>query len=539
MISAPITKNEKERLQALYDYEVLDTEAEQVFDDLTQLASEICDTPIALISLIDPNRQWFKSKVGIDVTETHRDIAFCAHAIHQKQVFEVPDATKDERFHDNPLVTQDPDIRFYAGAPLLSPSGQAIGTLCTIDRKPKQLTQHQRNALEILSRSVIAQLELRLKIKQLKEADQQKTDFLANISHELRTPLNAIIGFSNILSKKVESMNVAEKYKQYIRNIQISGDRLLKLVNSVLDISKIEEGKMEIEKRLINSREFFESIINTLKINAKEKDISLKLYIDQSVPSQLYLDDHKVVQIMINLINNSIKFTEREKVVCVEVSCNAHLDIKVIDQGIGISEEDQRKLFNKYLQVGKNKCKEGTGLGLSITKGLVDLLGGTIALKSKLGSGTSFHVTLPIDSPPGHAESLNYSDTKLQFDSHKKRILLVEDTVLNQEVAKAIFETINCPLEIAEDGAEAVKKVKQQTYDLIFMDLQLPDMPGEVAVKQIQQETENTSPIIAFSANVFGNTASELEERGFSGYLTKPIEVNKLIKTLNAHLRDA
>ncbi|GLQ30216.1 ATP-binding protein [Litoribrevibacter albus] len=535
MISAPHTLDESSRLQALYDYDVLDTEAEQVFDDLTQLASEICDTPIALISLIDPDRQWFKSKVGIDASETSRDIAFCAHAIHQHDIFEIPDATKDERFHDNPLVTQAPDIRFYAGTPLISHSGHAIGTLCTIDRVPKQLSQHQRNALEILGRSVIAQLELRLKVKQLRQADQQKTDFLANISHELRTPLNAIIGFSNILSQKAESLNVAEKYKQYIRNIQISGDRLLKLVNSVLDITKIEEGKMEVENRVIHTREFFQSINDILMIKAKERGVKLKLFVDVNVPPNLYLDDYKLAQIMINLINNSIKFTEAGKFVCVEVNYNDQFHIKVIDQGIGISDADQQKLFNKFLQVGRNKCREGTGLGLSITKGLVDLLEGSIQVSSTLGQGTTFQVSFPVLPLPDESEPPVISDSKLQFTPSKRRILLVEDTVLNQEVAKAIFESMNCPLEVVGTGEDAIEVAKQHHYDLIMMDLQLPDLSGdEVAdrIKHIQPKT----PIIAFSANVFGNSAMELQERGYSGYLTKPIELNKLIQTLNAHL---
>lgn len=163
MKSAPIPENEDERLAELLSYDVLDTEAEQLFDDLTSLASQICETPIALISLIDPDRQWFKSRVGLDAQETSRDIAFCSHAILQDEIFEVPDAAEDPRFHDNPLVTGSPDIRFYAGAPLITPSGHAIGTLCAIDKKPRQITDEQRASLKTLSKAVVAHLELKEK----------------------------------------------------------------------------------------------------------------------------------------------------------------------------------------------------------------------------------------------------------------------------------------------------------------------------------------------------------------------------------------
>nr|NKX70434.1 GAF domain-containing protein [Alteromonadaceae bacterium A_SAG7] len=199
MKSAPLPQNENERLAELLSYDVLDTEAEQLFDDLTVLASQICETPIALISLIDPNRQWFKSRVGLDAEETSRDIAFCSHAILQDDVFEIPNATLDPRFHDNPLVIGAPDIRFYAGAPLITPSGHAIGTLCAIDSKPRKLTETQKASLQTLSKSVVAHLELKRKNRELERTSQFKSDFLSYVSHEIRTPLNAINTFSHLL----------------------------------------------------------------------------------------------------------------------------------------------------------------------------------------------------------------------------------------------------------------------------------------------------------------------------------------------------
>jgi len=189
-MSAPIPQNEQKRLKVLWQYEVLDTVPEEVFDDLTELAARICEAPIALISLVDESRQWFKSKVGTTVKETSRDISFCAHAIAHSDLFIVPDATKDERFANNPLVISEPKIRFYAGAPLITPDGYALGTLCVIDKVPRELRPDQQQALRILSRHVVSQLELRRRSRELTEA-RKDTEKFRNELEKLRTQLTA------------------------------------------------------------------------------------------------------------------------------------------------------------------------------------------------------------------------------------------------------------------------------------------------------------------------------------------------------------
>jgi len=173
-MTAQVTNNEAKRLKVLWQYDVLDTVPEEVFDDLTELAARICEAPIALISLVDEDRQWFKSKVGITINETSRDISFCAHAIKQQELFIIPDATKDLRFSNNPLVTSDPKIRFYAGAPLITPDGHALGTLCVIDKVPRELRPEQQQALRVLARHVMTQLELRRHAKDLAEAHKAR-----------------------------------------------------------------------------------------------------------------------------------------------------------------------------------------------------------------------------------------------------------------------------------------------------------------------------------------------------------------------------
>src|ERR1043165_3876763 len=173
-MTAPAKHTEARRLKVLWQYEILDTVPEEVFDDLTELAARICEAPIALISLIDEDRQWFKAKVGVSVNETSRDISFCAHAIKQTELFIIPDATQDLRFANNPLVTSDPKIRFYAGAPLITPDGYALGTLCVIDKVPRELRQEQQQALRVLARHVMTQLELRRHTLELARAQKDR-----------------------------------------------------------------------------------------------------------------------------------------------------------------------------------------------------------------------------------------------------------------------------------------------------------------------------------------------------------------------------
>jgi len=537
MEAAPLPDNEDERLAELLSYDVLDTEAEQLFDDLTTLASQICDTPIALISLIDPDRQWFKSRVGLDAEETSREIAFCSHAILQDDVFEIPNASLDPRFHDNPLVTGAPDIRFYAGAPLVSPSGHAIGTLCTIDRKPRKLTESQKTSLQTLSKSVVAHLELKRKNRELERTSQFRSDFLSYVSHEIRTPLNAINTFSRLLEGEAQKLKLPESFTTPLSHVTQSGERLLEIVNSVLDIKQIEAGKMRVMPRAVSTHDFFTHLFSLTKIRAEDGGIIFTSTIDSSVPDTLFFDDTKFGQVSLNLLSNAIKFTNPGKSVNAQVKYkNDKLIFNVIDQGIGISEEDQKRLFTPFERMENAHQISGTGLGLNISKRLIELMDGTIKVSSKVNEGTRISVTLPSDvltaNEFANAQPQSFV-AQINIDK-SARVLVVEDHYINQVVIQTLFEKLGVAHAIVSTGEEGVKYVNANPVDLVLMDLNLPGIQGDEATAQIKSINPEL-PVIALTADAITKPAS-LYEKGLDDVLTKPVDSNELVRVLNQFL---
>jgi len=536
MQSAALTADEAARLKALYDYDILDTETEKVFDDLALLASEICGTPIALISLVDPNRQWFKSAVGLDATETSRDIAFCAHAINQKQIFQVEDTLKDQRFFDNPLVTDGPKIRFYAGTPLITPEGHAIGTLCAIDSKPHKLSQMQANALEILGRNVISQMELRKKINILKEMDKNKTDFLSAMSHELRTPLNAIIGFSRLLLKDAANFNPKTKCLEYLKHIDYSGKRLLSVVNSILDINKIEAGMMTLDLAATDLRTLIQQVTGMLAVSIAEKDIDFDYHIAPDLPDMLMLDEVKFSQIVINLVSNGIKYTPKNGKVRLNLYAKENtLIVEIKDNGDGISLADQGKLFSKFKQLGNAKNSQGSGLGLAISKGLVELMQGSINIKSEVQMGSVFTVTMPLILTSSSAVNETSTSKPDKPFSPNNLILVVEDNEINQAVIEAMLDTFSLRALFAGSGEDALIKVSQHQFNLVLMDIHLPGINGIETSHYLRQNYPDL-PIVALSADSFEQERMKRGESVFSDFLTKPVELDDLKKTLRKYL---
>ena len=398
MISGAIPKNEAQRLAKLKSLEVLDTLEEEAYDDLTFLASHICEAPISLVSLVDGSRQWFKSNYGIDAKETPREYSFCGHAINQDSLLIVEDTTLDDRFKDNPLVIGGPKMRFYAGAPLIFEDGIRVGTLCVIDREPKVLTEKQKSSLQALSRQVVAQLKLRYKLKEMAALDKAKDEFLAVVSHELRTPITSLHGSLKILEHK--SMSFDETARPMIDIAVRNSDQILKIVNDILDLSTMQVGKFKVHNAAVN---LIDVAKNSLELNQEYINgfgCDIELTSPEGVGSIFVEgDEQRLLQVSANLISNAAKFSKKKgKIVIALELCDGMVEYSVTDFGVGIAAEDQNKLFKKFQQFGfdKNQQQAGTGLGLNITKHILEAHNSQIEFESTPGVKTKFFFKLPL-----------------------------------------------------------------------------------------------------------------------------------------------
>ena len=398
MISAKLPNNETERLEVLKNLKILDTVAEDDYDNLTELASFICGTPVSLISLIDKDRQWFKSKKGLATCETSRDVSFCAHAILDPlDILEVPDARTDIRFIGNPLTQLENPVIFYAGIPLKTEQGIPLGTLCVIDHKPNELSDSQREALKKLGKQIERLLLLRTKNNELtitkeslKKHNGLLKEFAAVVSHDLKMPLANLILTSDIIKKKYSNV-LDDKGKEYLDYLKKSSLSMSDYITKILDHYECISYDID-DTQQFGINDLLEDVIDLMNI----KDNCEILIPEKN--SDINCNSTALQQIFINLIGNSLKYGDKEKTI-IEIGASANeefYEFKIRDNGRGIEQDKLDTIFGLFVTIGHfdNAGEKGHGIGLSTVQNLVERLGGTITVSSELGVYSEFVFTI-------------------------------------------------------------------------------------------------------------------------------------------------
>lgn len=681
------TQLELERLKDVLQTGMLDTPYEKEFDELTRLASVICATPIAIISLIDDKRQWYKSKIGIDFSEVPINESICQYTIREDQLLEITNTTEHEYSKNSPHVLGQDGMRFYAGVPLKSQRGYNIGTVCVVDMIPKKLSNAQKEALAIIGLQAQRLIQIRSKntdlgtelerlleqqvaekeeeVKRTKEAynslyiamskssamieftpqgkiltinqkylnlsgfeeqdlldkphsvlvcdedqeearnfwellqkgetksgrmkrkrhdgstfwvqasynpilnslgmvekvikvaqnitpeveadlamqkaknmaemlNSQKDSFIANMSHEIRTPINAILGFSELL---YESEDRPEK-KEYLESVLIAGNKLLLLVNDILDLSKIEAGVIRMDKSAYSVSELIKNVFNLFKLEVRKKGLEYTYSIDERIPQTVLGDKNRISQVLTNLLSNALKFTPKGAVKLEVLYENGGLLFSVTDTGIGIPVNSYDKIFGRFSQAEESTFRRfgGTGLGLNISKSLVEKMGGELSFKSEVGKGTQFFFSLPLVM--AELDSANIIQ-KIEVSELNCKILLLEDNELNQRLILSIFMDSEVEIDVAENGMVGLELIEKNQYDLILMDVQMPLMDGYQTSRIIREKYNQEIPIIALTAHSMLAEKDKCLEAGMNDYLSKPFEKQALLQKIQYWMKQA
>ena len=405
-----------------------------------------------------------------------------------------------------------------SGAPYYDHNGQVVGSVgIHLDiSNQKKIEQELREAKEIAEDSV--------KSKEL---------FMANMSHEIRTPMNAIIGMGELLKKSA----LNQKQSDYVGAIKTSADNLLIIINDILDFSKIESGKLELELRPTDLPRLIDNIKKTIGLKAEEKGIEVKIHIPLNCKGYM-IDSIRLSQILINLSGNAVKFTESGliSIICQVEPKTAQIDtlkFSVKDTGIGINESQIKNIFESFIQAEESTARKygGTGLGLAISKQLVELMSGKLKVESTIGVGSDFNFTIDLEK----VEIIEVKSDENKLDETVIKdlfVLLVEDHEINRFMAQTILENWQCKVDIAVNGLEAIEKVKSTTYDVILMDMRMPEMDGLEATRYIRKTLNIKTPIIALTANAIKGDSEKCAAVGMNDYISKPFKQDDLLEKL-------
>ena len=575
MTESSLPPDETERLAALRKSGVLSADPDERFDRVVRLARMVCETPVALINLVDSETLWFKAASGTELRQAPRAGSFCDRTVLQDGIFTVPDAAADDRFAAT-LCARGSRVRFYAGHPLRSLKGMVLGTLCVMDTQPRVLSPTQEQGLRDLAALAENELNLAsaekareeaghaLRQLQLQEVSRQraveelnrakemadaanhaKSELMANVGHEIRTPMNGLLGMAELLART----ELHPQQREYLETMRTCGESLLVILNDVLDFSKVESGKLILEHAAFDILETVQTTVELLALMAEKKGISVVATVAPDVPLWVMGDATRLRQVLTNLIGNAIKFTLEGSVTIRVERLNGSpgvLRFEVKDTGIGIAPEAHATLFDPYVQAEPSTTRRfgGTGLGLSICKRLVNLMEGKIGVESAPDRGSLFWFEVPLpmaEDAPGSAVSpvrrsagmRGALPEPLKAPYRKLSVLVADDNALNQRVALGMLNILGHTCSVACDGIQAVEAVEMNSYDIVLMDCEMPRMDGRdaaTAIRKLEAERPERRriPIIALTAYLAEDTLGTCLEHGMDGYLRKPLQIQEL-----------
>lgn len=385
--------------------------------------------------------------------------------------------------------------------------------------------------------------ELRIAKKQADDNATMKEQFMANMSHEIRTPMNAILGFTDLMQKT----GLDEKQMEYVSAIRTSGANLLNIINDILDFSKIEAGKLVIERISFSVPGLIDSLRIMFYEKSRQKSIRFEVVMDQAIPEMVFGDPTRLTQILVNLVNNAIKFTDNG---LVRLSCElksmrndvAQIIFRVKDTGIGIPADKMDTIFERFNQANKETTRKygGTGLGLSIVRDLIQLQNGEITVTSRQNAGSEFIVTMTYAiSHETTTRTIENFKSGFRFESDRKfSVLMAEDNELNQKLAITYLKGFGLNVEVAENGQIAVDKLREKKFDLVLMDIQMPVLDGYHAAQKIRQELRSSVPIVAMTAHIMSGEKEKCISYGMNDYISKPFKEGELYDVLSLYLKN-
>ena len=505
--------------------------------------------PASLICLVDGDCQCIEAVHGIELSAAPAAAPFNEAAASGPQPLVVPDSHHDARFAGKS------GIRFYAAAPLIDNDGTILGAICVFDYEPRNIDPRQVEWLRLLSRQVVSHIESRRGAAALESArraseaaNQAKSSFLANMSHEIRTPMTAIVGYADLMLDPNQSSADRAQCLQVIRR---NGQHLLELINDILDLAKLEAGRIAARRTDCDLVALLADVASMMTARARTKDLILNLDVIHPTPRIIRTDSLRLKQILLNLVGNAIKFTEKGEVrIRLSHELTEHgrgtLRVEVSDTGIGMPQEQISRLFQPFMQADSSTTRRhgGSGLGLTVSRRLARILNGDIVVRSKEGVGSTFALIIDSGTREEHkgvfdlasVESCRESEPLVEtLPRLAARILLAEDGRDNQRLIRTILSRAGAEVTITDNGRDAVDLALHGDFDLVLMDMQMPQLDGYGAASELRRHGF-ARPIIALTAHAMSDDRGKCLSAGCDDYLSKPVEKDDLLMTLAAHI---